>query len=328
MHPHSIMAERLFGEYTDVFEELVQARVFIKCKDFESAGKLFGGKLKKYLDDPTVAKNLAQALKIAINSVYGLTAAKFSNAFRDPRNIDNIVAKRGALFMIDLQIAVEKLGYKVIHIKTDSIKLDHPDGFIKTFVHKFGECYGYNFEVEDEWDRICLVNDAVYIGLTKDGEWKATGAEFQHPYVFKDLFTHEEITFADLCETKSVSKGAIYVERADVDTEMEFVGRVGQFLPMIEGTPGAGVLYRVFNDKKYAVTGTKGYLWMEASKVKEYHLEDHIDMSYYEKLSHDAMGHIIAFGNYQDFVDTSKPYVYEMPESGEVPVDLPEIFKR
>jgi hypothetical protein len=328
MHPHSIMAERLFGEYTDVFEELVQARVFIKRKDFESAGKLFGGKLKKYLDDPTVAKNLAQALKIAINSVYGLTAAKFSNAFRDPRNIDNIVAKRGALFMIDLQLAVEKLGYKVIHIKTDSIKLDHPDEFIKTFVHKFGECYGYNFEVEDEWDRICLVNDAVYIGLTKDGEWKATGAEFQHPYVFKDLFTHEEITFADLCETKSVSKGAIYVERADVDTEMEFVGRVGQFLPMIEGTPGAGVLYRVFNDKKYAVTGTKGYLWMEASKVKEYHLEDHIDMSYYEKLSHDAMGHIIAFGNYQDFVDTSKPYVYEMPESGEVPVDLPEIFKR
>ena len=328
MHPHSIMAERLFGEYTDVFEELVQARVYIKRKDFESAGKLFGGKLKKYLDDPTVAKNLAQALKIAINSVYGLTAAKFSNAFRDPRNIDNIVAKRGALFMIDLQLAVEALGYKVIHIKTDSIKLDHPDEFIKTFVHKFGECYGYNFEVEDEWDRICLVNDAVYIGYTKDGEWKATGAEFQHPYVFKDLFTHEEITFADLCETKSVSKGAIYLDRQDVDTDMEFVGRVGQFLPMVEGTPGAGVLYRVFNGKNYAVTGTKGYLWMEASKVKEYHLEDHIDMSYYEKLSHDAMGHIIAFGNYQDFVDTSKPYVYEMPESGEVLMDLPEIFKK
>ena len=327
MHPHSIIAERLFGEYTDVFEELVQARVYIKGKKFEEAGKLFGGKLKKYLDDPTVAKNLAQALKIAINSVYGLTAAKFTNAFRDPRNIDNIVAKRGALFMIDLQLAVEALGYKVIHIKTDSIKLDHPDEFIKTFVHKFGECYGYNFEVEDEWDRICLVNDAVYIGYTKDGEWKATGAEFQHPYVFKDLFTHEEIKFADLCETKSVSKGAIYLDRGD-GSQMEFVGRVGQFLPMVEGTPGAGVLYRVYNGKNYAVTGTKGYLWMEASKVKEYGLEDHIDMSYYEKLSHEAMGHIIAFGNYQDFVDTSKPYVYEMPESGEVPMELPEIFTR
>ena len=65
--------------------------------------------------------------------------------------------------MIDLQHAVEDLGYKVIHIKTDSIKIDHPDEFIEDFVMKFGECYGYSFEVEDVWDRICLVNDAVYI---------------------------------------------------------------------------------------------------------------------------------------------------------------------
>ena len=45
----------------------------------------------------------ANALKI--NSVYGLTSASFNNAFRDPRNKDNIVAKRGALFMINLKHA-------------------------------------------------------------------------------------------------------------------------------------------------------------------------------------------------------------------------------
>ncbi|MBO7453481.1 MAG: hypothetical protein J6U54_24370, partial [Clostridiales bacterium] len=183
-HPHSAIAETAFGEYTDIFTELVDARVDIKHKDFESAKKRFGGKLAKYLDDPTVAKNLAQALKIAINSVYGLTSAKFQNAFRDDRNIDNFIAKRGALFMVDLQLAVEALGYKVIHIKTDSIKIHHPDDFIRTFVKKFGECYGYTFELEDAWDRICLVNDAVFIDHTEEG-WKATGAEFQQPYVFK-----------------------------------------------------------------------------------------------------------------------------------------------
>ena len=60
--------------------------------------------------------------KIVINSVYGLTAANFENPFRRPRNKDNIVAKRGALFMTLLKSEVEKRGFCVAHIKTDSIK--------------------------------------------------------------------------------------------------------------------------------------------------------------------------------------------------------------
>ena len=321
MHPHSVLAENLFGdEYTDIFRELVQTRVFIKHKDFESAGKLFGGKLKKYLTDPAIAKNLAQALKIAINSVYGLTSAKFPNAFRDPRNVDNIVAKRGALFMIDLQLAVESLGYKVIHIKTDSIKIHKPDDFIETFVMRFGECYGYTFEIEDEWDRICLVNDAVFIGHTDEG-WQATGAEFQHPYIFKTMFTQEPITFADLCETKSVSKGAIYIDMED-GSEMKFVGRIGQFTPVKNG----GVLYRVDNGKNYAVAGTKGYHWLESDMVKNLGREDDIDMSYYDQLVHDATFDMLVFGDVGTFVDISKPFNVEgtpASKEAEVPLELP-----
>jgi hypothetical protein len=264
---------------------------------------------------------LAQALKIAINSVYGLTAAKFSNPFRDPRNIDNIVAKRGALFMIDLQHAVEDLGYKVIHIKTDSIKIHKPDEFIENFVKRFGECYGYSFEVEDEWDRICLVNDAVFIGHTAEG-WKATGAQFQQPYVFKTLFTHEPITFDDLCETKAVSKGALYLDFED-GTDMKFVGRVGQFCPVKHGA----ILYRVDNGKNYAAAGTKGYHWLESEMVKKLGKEDDIDISYYENLVHDAMGAIISFGYFDDFVDLSKPYEFEPfmnePVGNDVPLELP-----
>ena len=40
---------------------------------------MLDGKLAKYLTDEGAAADLAQALKIAINSVYGLTAAKFDN---------------------------------------------------------------------------------------------------------------------------------------------------------------------------------------------------------------------------------------------------------
>ena len=37
------------------------------------------------------------------------------------------------------------------------------------------------------------------------GDWTATGKQFQVPYIFKSLFSHEEITLDDLCETRSVS---------------------------------------------------------------------------------------------------------------------------
>lgn len=84
---------------------------------------MLNGALAKYLTDEEAAADLAQALKIAINSVYGLTAARFTHQFKDPRNKDNIVAKRGALFMVNLKHEVQKRGFTVAHIKTDSIKI-------------------------------------------------------------------------------------------------------------------------------------------------------------------------------------------------------------
>ena len=212
MHPSSIIAENLFGKYTIRFKELVEARIAIKHKDFKKARGLLNGKLSKYLDDESKAKDLAQALKIAINSVYGLTAANFKNSFRDIRNKDNIVAKRGALFMVNLKHEVQKRGFIVAHIKTDSIKIPNATADIIQFVMDYGKQYGYSFEHEATYERMCLVNDAVYIAKYKDGGWTATGTQFQIPYVFKTLFSKEPINFSDLCETKSVTS-ALYLDR-------------------------------------------------------------------------------------------------------------------
>lgn len=219
MHPSSLIAEELFGpEYTKHFADIRQARIYIKHKEYDKARELFGGRLAKYLDDPAQAKALAGALKIAINSVYGLTSAKFDNPFRDIRNIDNIVAKRGALFMINLKHEVQKRGYTVAHIKTDSIKIPNADEQIIQFVMEYGKLYGYSFEHEATYDRMCLVNDAVYIARYSEeafnehpNEWTATGAQFQVPYVFKTLFSREPIRFEDLCETKSCTT-ALYLD--------------------------------------------------------------------------------------------------------------------
>jgi len=215
-HPHSIIFERLFGPtYTKRFEEIVQARVAIKHKDFELAGSMLGGALKPYLNEEQAA-GLAQALKIVINSIYGLTKASFVNPFRDPRNIDNIVAKRGALFMTLLKNEVQKRGFVVAHVKTDSIKIPDATEEIKDFVYKFGKEFGYTFETEANFEKFCLVNNAVYIAKFKDGKnagkWTATGTQFAVPYVFKKLFSKEDILFEDMCETKEVQGTAIYVD--------------------------------------------------------------------------------------------------------------------
>ena len=224
-HPHSVIAERLFGpKFTKIFEEIVEARVAIKHKDFEKAGSFLNGVLKPWLTEEH-AKGLAQALKIVINSIYGLTSAGFINRFRYERNVDNIVAKRGALFMTLLKSEVQKRGYQVAHIKTDSIKIVNAMNDICEFVTKFGREFGYDFETEADFDKFCLVNDAVYVakykeavkikdsnGKEKDIWWTATGTQFQIPYVFKTLFSGEELIFDDFCETKSVSKGAIVID--------------------------------------------------------------------------------------------------------------------
>lgn len=238
MHPSSIVDEQLFGErYTKRFQDILEARIAIKHKDYERAAGLLDGKLAKYLTDKGSAKALSGALKIAINSVYGLTAARFPNPFRDDRNIDNIVAKRGALFMVNLKHEVQRRGFTVVHIKTDSIKIANATPEIIDFCVEYGKLYGYNFEHESTYDRICLVNDAVYIARYADKEkcerlygyipekngdgeqyvdgvrvhegWTATGAQFAQPYVFKTLFSGEPLTFDDHCETKSVTSSIV-----------------------------------------------------------------------------------------------------------------------
>ena len=306
MHPHSLIALNLFGdEYTQRFKELLDARVAIKQKDYDKASKLLGGKLKPYLSDVSESDKLAYALKIIINSVYGYTAARFDCEFKDPRNVDNIVAKRGALFMVDLKHAIQERGYSVCHIKTDSVKIPEATPEIIEFVKEFGEKYGYFFEHEATYSKLCLVNDAVYICKDLSGEWHATGTQFAVPYVFKTLFSHEDLCFDDFCETKAVrDDSALYLDMNESNEEehsYRFVGRAGSFCPILPGR-GGGLLMRFKDGKYYAAAGTKGFRWLEAETVQKMGKEDDIDSSYYDKLADEAVKTISKYGDFSEFV--------------------------
>ena len=386
-HPSTIIAKNGFGQFTENFKMLLDIRLHIKHKDYDWVRGIYNGILAPYLTSDEDAKQLSQALKIAINSVYGLTAAHFDNRLHDPRNNDNWVAKRGALFMIDLMLEVEKQGYKVVHVKTDSIKIEKPDQKIFDFVFNFGKQYGYTFEVEHKFDRLCLVNDAVYIcKYTNDpangksaGKWEGTGDQFKQkssPYTFKTLFSHDPIDFKDLCVTQTVKVGlgiyldmdeslpddaalvseqekllrkwkkvgyelnaendlritngeaptlsdvpsrkieqytkdvyhSDYVRLAELEQEIKkchdyhFVGKAGLFCPIRPGM-GGGRLVRDNKGKFANTAGSTGYRWLEAERVKELHMEDCIDLDYFEEIKKKAIDTINLYGDFETFAN-------------------------
>jgi len=305
MHPTSLIQLNYLGPYTHIFEDLVKARLAIKHGDHESARNMLDGKLAKFVDDPNISDSkLAFALKIIINSLYGYTCARFECEFKHPSNVDNIVAKRGALFMINLKNEVQKRGFVVAHIKTDSIKIPNATEEIISFIVDYGKQYGYVFEHEDTYEKMCLVNDSVYICYSGNHKkWEATGAQFAVPYVLKTLFTKEDLVFSDFCETKTVKVGDIYIDMANDRSEpdLRFVGKAGLFTPILEGR-GGGTLYRVSDEKLYAVTGTTGYQWLESERVVLLDKQDDVDVSYYEELCDKAKKTLEKFVKYKTLV--------------------------
>ena len=316
MHPTSIIVMNYFGKYTQNYADLMNARIAIKLGHLAEAKKMLGGKLAPYLNDDSLIEGLGYALKIALNSAYGLTSASFENAMRDKRNVNNIVALRGALFMRTLQDEVQARGFTVAHIKTDSIKIPNGTPEIINFCKKFAEEYGYVFEHEATYEKMCLGNNAVFIAkyewAEKErliGQWSAVGAQFAEPYVFKKLFTQEPIVFDDYKQTKSVTNPAtIYLNFNEMLPEGEnqytHVGKVGSFVPVMPNTNG-GLLLRMKDERYTAVSGSKGHRWKESKIVKELEQEDQIDLLYFNTLMNKSIKTIEKFGNIEDFIDYS-----------------------
>lgn len=278
-HPHSAIRLNIFGDtITKRFEALVEGRVAIKHGEYEKAAEILsilGKDISKYFEgsEEEVQRNtqgLADALKTAINACYGLTSASFNNKLKDPRNIDNIVAKYGALFMINLEEEVTKLGYKVVHCSTDSMKVADADQSIIDFMTEYAKRYGFTFEFEGFFEKIALVNEAVYIAkfaneqtcldrfnyipgdnkkaIKKGMLWDATGKQFAVPYVFKTLFSHEPVVFKDMCETFNVQEGAIYL---DMREELPDVSELEDRLKKLKKTISDQSIWKAIDEKKY-----------------------------------------------------------------------------
>lgn len=302
MHPNSLVNMNYFGPYTQRYADLLKVRILLKHGDIETVKKMFNGVLAPFLNEGEDIGPLVNALKIVINSVYGMTSASFDNKFKHPDNVDNIVAKRGALFMVDLRFYLEDLGYNVIHIKTDSVKVADITDECVQLIHEFGARpeYNYKFEYEDRYSRLALINNAVYIcqsDMKKPGKWSATGAEFRDPYIFKRVWTKEKLTDKDFFITKQ-SKGHIYLGT-------EFVGKVGS---IYASKSGEEALWTTDEENFKYLTGTKGYRF----KQSENFVFTDIDMDYYDAKAIEGLKKIMKVGDINLIVDDMPKDYIEM----------------
>ena len=66
-------------------------------------------------------------------------------------------------------------------------------------------------------------------------------------------------------------------------------------------------MYREKDGKYFAVTGTKGYRWLEAETVQLMGVQDDLDPRYHKMLADEAIDTINQFGDFEAFVNQESP---------------------
>lgn len=315
MHPTSACELNIFGtHYTQRFRELVNTRKAAKNANEEFIRTAFNGKVWKYITENNVDfKSLSKSLKVPINAVYGLTSAKFPNRFKDPRNVDNIVAKRGALMIMSLQDKLKSEGRVPVHIKTDSIKNPDYTQELHDEICEYAAKYGYRFTIEEFYTVFCVFNKAEYLAYdAAKGKWDFRGATFQNKYVFKTLLGGD-IKKEDYLLTKSVKDSAMYLGE-------DFIGKN---VNVICAKPHYGKqMTRRSGDSVSSVTGTKGLYFMEYEEAIDGDFYEYLNMDYYDDLVRKAKGQIEEFVPWETFVSKAHDPIPDIPCLKEINEDI------
>ena len=151
---------------------------------------------------------------------------------------------------------------------------------------------------------MALVNKSVFIAqygwadkISKIGTWDAVGAQFAEPYVFKSLFTKEELVDDDYTVVKQAQSPIFIDER--------FIGKIVRIYASLTG----GVVTRRAEGKNpAAVSGTKDFKWR---LYEEGFSLDDVDMGYYNKLIQDAISNIDSVGPASKMIEGDLKEMFE-----------------
>lgn len=167
MYPRSIELLNALGKETEIFSELIAMRL---------SAKRSGNKV------------LANALKLVINSVYGLLKAHTSLFFNPRASMS--VCVLGQLRLYQLCQMLYNKGYKLVNINTDGVGFVTETGDYETYKQVWKEweaMTGYTLEA-DSFDTFIQKDVNNYIGV-KDGKLKLKGGDVSKGFTSDNIFS-------------------------------------------------------------------------------------------------------------------------------------------
>ncbi|MGK9295795.1 hypothetical protein [Melissococcus plutonius] len=150
LYPNIIMKLNALGKSTKTYQQIVERRLSIKHTD----------------------KQLSGALKLVINSCYGLLNNEYSTLY-NPKAAKS-VCMYGQICLYDLCKRLAPT-CKLVNINTDGVAFTTQSDYYKTIWHEWEEDYGFTLEL-DSFDLFIQKDVNNYIGL-KNEEIKVKGGD-------------------------------------------------------------------------------------------------------------------------------------------------------
>lgn len=219
MHPNSFINLNYVEEYTQYYKKELRAKEICSLEDFATIQQelaLLGYEVNTEKD----VKALKNALKLKLNGTYGMTCLGYKSPLKKCEH--NIVANYGGCFIscLDRELRHEYPGFKIVQIKTDSIKIAEYTEDIVNFCKSYAKKFGYNFKEEAKY-RFLLTNGCDCIGIKENGDVEASvdsSEDEEQEEVkgfFSKLYDHEgRIRTKDNIETlvlKKYTKTQVYL---------------------------------------------------------------------------------------------------------------------
>lgn len=151
LYPNIILKLKALGSSTSIYKQIVDRRLEVKHKDQE----------------------LQLALKLVINSCYGLLNNQYSLLYNPKAS--KSVCIYGQIILYDLCQRLAGIGCKLVNINTDGVAFTTSNNEYKRIWRQWEEDYGFVLE-EDTFDLFIQKDVNNYIGV-KDGKIKCKGGD-------------------------------------------------------------------------------------------------------------------------------------------------------
>lgn len=183
MYVTTFINTHYFGDFTERIKQLRDVRLALKRKDLPEVNRLYK-EFGEFITNEHIDFKLASdMLKLCLNSLYGLSSASFDNFMKLRENETNLIANLGNIMMNELYQNCISKGWKVVHIKTDGIKIADCTDEMIAYCIDFAKKWGYNFSIDEKYKEFLIIDKANYIGITEDGRISSRGELFNNNWL-------------------------------------------------------------------------------------------------------------------------------------------------